>query len=208
MTIRVGLIADTHCPEFLERLPEAVFERLAGVDRILHAGDVGGPGDTLQRLGRIAPVDAVRGDHDRGLPQLPAVLETEIAGRRVVVVHGNRSRLIEEPLTLFGTLMFGLWWPHPGLHRSLRRRFPRADVIVYGHTHAASITHFDGCLLVNPGAVYHVTREAADDRLRRHPGWFEWTWLQVIRIGRRGRPASVGTLEFTDTAVVPAILPL
>ena len=38
--IRVGVVADTHSPEFLPELPDALFERLQGVDLILHAGDV------------------------------------------------------------------------------------------------------------------------------------------------------------------------
>ena len=46
--MRIGVIADTHCPEFLDELPAAVFEKLRGVDLILHAGDVGDE-ETLDR---------------------------------------------------------------------------------------------------------------------------------------------------------------
>jgi putative phosphoesterase len=78
---RIGLVADTHHPEFLESLPEALFTTLAeaGVDLILHAGDVGGP-ETLDQLARVAPVRAVRGDHDGGL-DLPVELIVEVEGR-------------------------------------------------------------------------------------------------------------------------------
>src|SRR5216683_1773316 len=69
--VRIGVLADTHCPEFMDRLPDRIFEVLAGVDLILHAGDVNGQA-TLAELARIAPVEAVRGDHDRGLASLPA----------------------------------------------------------------------------------------------------------------------------------------
>src|SRR5215469_5488823 len=99
MPTRVGVVADTHCPEFVERLPDAVGVALAGVDLILHAGDINAL-STLEALGDMAPVEAVRGDHDRGLVDLPAHRELTVEGRRIVVVHGNRSRWIEEPETL------------------------------------------------------------------------------------------------------------
>ena len=84
--IRVGVVADTHSPEFLPELPRALLDRLRGVDLILHAGDVGG-GETLRRLRDIAPVEAVRGDHDGGMKELPRCREVAIGGRRVVLVH-------------------------------------------------------------------------------------------------------------------------
>jgi uncharacterized protein len=178
--IRVGVVADTHCPEYLDDLPPGLLDGLRGVDLILHAGDVGGP-YTLERLREIAPVEAVRGDHDAGMDGLPLVREVAAGGRRVVVVHGNRTRLIEEPVTLLGTLSLGLVWPDVGLPSYLKRRFPRADVILYGHTHRARAELIGGTLLLNPGAVYVVDEEEARRRLGQGPGWFEWSWLQVIR---------------------------
>jgi putative phosphoesterase len=178
--IRVGVVADTHCPEFLDDLPAGLLEGLRGVDLILHAGDVGGP-STLQRLGEIAPVEAVRGDHDGAMDGLPYVREVAVAGRRLAVVHGNRTRLIEEPVTLLGTLSLGLVWPDVGLPAHLKRLFPRADVIVYGHTHRARADVIGGTLVLNPGAVYMVDEDEARRRLDLRPGWFEWSWLQVIR---------------------------
>ena len=202
------MVADTHCPEFLDRLPDRLFEVLQGVDLIVHAGDVGGE-ETLAALGRLAPVHAIRGDHDRSL-RLPARAIVEVGNRKLALVHGNRSRFYEEPLTFLGTVTFGLLWFSPGLSRWLRRQAPDADVIVYGHTHVARALSQDGALLFNPGAVYQVDRAAADLRLRRGPNWFEWTWLQFIR-HRRG-PAlrrSVGTLTFHDDGrIEPRVIPL
>src|SRR5689334_6907378 len=100
---RIGLIADTHCPEFVEGLPPRLGEVLAGAELILHAGDINAE-STLAELRRIAPVEAVRGDHDRELAGLPRVRELEVAGKRIVLVHGERSRWIEEPNTLLWTL--------------------------------------------------------------------------------------------------------
>ena len=207
MTARVGVISDTHCPEFLPRLPEGVFGAFAGVQLILHAGDVNAE-STLAELRKAAPVEAVRGDHDAALRGLPESREVVVEGKRVVVVHGHRSHWIEEPQTLLWTLTLGHFTPHRRLGRSLRRRFPQADVIVYGHTHRPSIETIDGTLLFNPGGVHQWDPVTTARRLREHPGWFEWCWLQVARHLRRyGRP-SVGLLEFTGSKVVPSIVEL
>src|SRR5437667_12957 len=87
---RIGVVADTHCPEFTDRLPDRVFEVLAGVDLILHAGDVNGQ-TTLEELARIAPVEAVQGDHDgdlivHGHTHQPLI---DTSGRPLVVNPGG-----------------------------------------------------------------------------------------------------------------------
>jgi len=123
MTTRVGVVADTHCPEFLDRLPERLFEVLKGVDLILHAGDINSE-DTLAALRRLAPVEAVRGDHDRAYADLPLSRALTVEGRRIVIVHGNRSRWIEEPQTLVWTLSLGAYHPHAGLPHRVHRRLP------------------------------------------------------------------------------------
>jgi putative phosphoesterase len=205
--IRIGVVADTHCPEFLDELPPALLEGLRGVELILHAGDVGGP-STLARLREVAPVEAVRGDHDGGMPELPLYREVAIGGRRIVIVHGNRTRLIEEPATLVGTLSLGTLWVGAGLQAHLERRHPRADVIVHGHTHQARAELVHGTLVFNPGAVYQVNEVEARRRLSRRPGWFEWTWLQVIR-HRVDRPVpSYGVLEIDASGVRARVYPL
>ena len=207
MATTVGVISDTHCPEFIEHLPEQVFTALRGAQLILHAGDVTGP-STLEELSRIAPVEAVRGDHDKELTELPAVRELTVEGRRIVLVHGQRSRWIEEPHTLLWTLSLGFYRPHPGLAGSLRRRFPDADVIVYGHTHRADARTVDGALLFNPGGVHQWNQATVRRRLEHKPGWFEWCWLQVARHMRRSQPPTVGLLVIEETAVIPRIVGL
>lgn len=204
---RIGVVADTHCPEFMERLPDRVFQALAGVDLVLHAGDVDGQA-TLDRLGSIAPVEAVRGDHDRGLAGLPDHREVTVEGKRIVLVHGNRSRWIEEPETLLWTLSLGYYRPHGGLPASLRRRFPEADVIVFGHTHRGLIDASARPLVFNPGGVYQWTPATTAARLRHRPGWFEWCWLQVARHIRSHPAPSVGILEVTAAGIEPRLVPL
>jgi putative phosphoesterase len=207
LTTRVGVIADTHCPEFLDRLPDRIFEVLRGVDLILHAGDVSAP-ETIAELERIAPVEAVRGDHDHGLASVPADREVNVEGRRIVVVHGNRSRWVEEPQTLLWTLSLGYIHPNDGLPRALHRRFPGADAIVFGHTHRPHAETRNGTLLFNPGGVHQWNPRTARRRLDEHPGWFEWSWLQVARHLRSYPAPSVGILEVSSSAIVPRVVEL
>jgi putative phosphoesterase len=207
VTTRIGVLADTHCPEFIERLPDAVFTAFEGVDLILHAGDVNAA-STLEALARIAPVEAVRGDHDLSLDGLPAVRKLTVEGRRIVLVHGHRARWIEEPHTLLWTLSLGFFRPHADLPRALRRRFPDTDVIVYGHTHRAEARTIDGALLFNPGGVHQWNPTTARRRLTQKPGWFEWCWLQVARHLVSHEQPSVGVLEVDGDRIMPRIVRL
>ena len=123
----IGLISDTHG---LMR-PE-VHQALAGVDLILHAGDVGGD-LVLDELGAIAPVVAVFGNTDMsGDPRLLASIDRTIAGVSIHVSHGHEVGS-PTPATLLAKYA--------------------AQVIVYGHTHRQLVTAVDGRLVVNPGAA-------------------------------------------------------
>ena len=205
MTTRVGVVADTHCPEFIDRLPERLLSALQGVDLILHAGDITAT-STLDELARIAPVQAVRGDHDRNLESLPATREIALEGKRVVIVHGQRPRWLEESQTFWWTLSLGFFQPHRGLPSSLLLRFPHADVIIFGHTHRAYVRMVRGTLLFNPGGVHQWNPTTATRRLAQHPGWFEWCWLQVARHMRRYESPSVGIVEIGKHGIVPRII--
>jgi len=122
----VGLISDTH-----GLVRPSVFTALAGVDFILHAGDVGE--GVLDELRAIAPVHAVRGNTDPfGVPELPESIDREIDGLRVHVSHGHE-----------------LGSPRP---ERLLRTYD-ADVIVYGHTHRQLVVQIRGRWVVNPGAA-------------------------------------------------------
>jgi putative phosphoesterase len=207
VTTRIGVVADTHCPEFLDRLPDRLFDVLRGVDLVIHAGDVNGQ-ETIAALSAIAPVEAVRGDHDRDSAGWPLSRVVTVEGRRIVIVHGNRSRWIEEPQTLLWTLSLGGYHPHRGLPRALRRRFGEADAIVFGHTHRPHIETLDGTLMFNPGAVHQWNPRTAALRLTQHPGWFEWSWLQVARHMYDYAPPSVGILEVSRSEIAPRVIAL
>ena len=139
---------------------------------------------------------------------LPWSREVMVEGKRIVTVHGNRSRWIEEPNTLLWTLSLGYFRPHGGLPRALRRRFPDADAIVFGHTHRSLAQTIEGVLLFNPGGVHQWNPATAKRRLAQHPGWFEWCWLQVARHLRRYEPPSVGILEVSPAGITPMVMSL
>ena len=126
--ITIGLISDTH-----GMVRPEVFEALAGVSRILHAGDVGPP-EILAELSAIAPISAVYGNTDApGRPDLVERIEETIGGVRVVVTHGHE-----------------LGSPTPPKLVSV---YPTAQVIVYGHTHQQLITKAARRIVINPGAA-------------------------------------------------------
>ena len=128
--MRVGVISDTH-----GLLRPEVFDVFEHVDHILHAGDVGKP-EILIELEAIAPVTAVYGNVDG--PELRArltqVAEVELDGFVVVVTHGDQ---------------FG----HP-TPAALHEAFPKAEIIVYGHTHKPLLELVDRTVTVmNPGGA-------------------------------------------------------
>lgn len=124
----IGLISDTH-----GLLRPSVHTALAGVELILHAGDVGG-NEILAELELIAPVRAVFGNTDpRDLRGLVDRIDDVIDGVRVHVSHGHE---LGAPRVEFLLAAYD------------------ADVIVYGHTHQPLVHRAsDGRLVVNPGAA-------------------------------------------------------
>jgi len=163
--VRFGVISDTH-GLFDPRL-EKVF---AGVDRIVHAGDVGAMA-VLDNLSAIAPVTAVRGnvDHEAWAWDLPQEAVVEVNGRCLLVAH------IKEDL--------------------LRRRDPERDgfsIVVTGHSHAPSIVRRDGVLYLNPGSAgrrrFHLPRAVALLTIPAEPGASSEAEIVILEEGAaRGR---------------------
>jgi uncharacterized protein len=124
--MKIGVISDTH--NFLD--PE-VARLLAGVDHILHAGDVGLP-RLLWDLERIAPVTAVGGNTDDPSFQYPLTRVVELAGRKFLLQHIVNPHSLSEPLSA-----------------RLAREHPQ--VVVFGHSHKPFHETIGGTLFFNPG---------------------------------------------------------
>jgi putative phosphoesterase len=123
--VRIGVISDTHG---LVR-PEAL-QALAGVERIIHAGDVGGA-DVIEALSAIAPVDVVRGNNDKDPwgAKLPAWLALEFEGVSIHVLHDVKEMDVDPAAAGF-------------------------RVVIAGHSHKpVAAERDDGVLFVNPGSA-------------------------------------------------------
>ncbi|MBI3882273.1 MAG: metallophosphoesterase family protein [Verrucomicrobia bacterium] len=122
----LGLISDTH-----GLLDPKVFELFAGVDHILHGGDIG-PASLIWELEKIAPVTAVLGNNDGGLTEFRETEIAELGGRKFLVHHiVNPHRLVE-----------------PAAGRIARAR---PDVVVFGHTHQPFAEQIGPTFFCNPG---------------------------------------------------------
>lgn len=122
--VRVGLVSDTH-----DRLPDGVARALAGVTRIVHAGDVTGDA-TLTMLETIAPVTLARGNCDDAgaAARAPSIARVSVGGAMFVACHdAARTKGLE--LTCAG-----------------------ASVVVSGHTHVSRAELAEGVWRVNPGS--------------------------------------------------------
>lgn len=148
----VGVLADTHVGEFLGELPVGVFDALDGCDLILHAGDLS-DGSVIPALEEIAPVIAVRGDHDLpSAPDLPRRAVIQVGTHRIGLIHGKRRSTDALVVAAHAAAGRRLAWDARRV-RAMARAFTDVDAVVFGHWHEAVIAHVDGVLVMNPGAV-------------------------------------------------------
>jgi putative phosphoesterase len=171
--MRIGLISDTHSAGSGVDLPSPVLQALAGVDLILHCGDLECLG-VLDYLEAVAPVLAVRGYED------PTEKGDRLAARatRIVQAEDISIGMVHDiqwpgpkiPTSPDGTRL-GL---HPGYSQSiLSLKFGEpVDVVVFGDTHEEMVCYWDNVLMVNPGSPTYP--------------------------GRRHRRGELGTIAFLD----------
>jgi len=124
--MRIGVISDTH--NYLDPQVPTIF---AGVDHILHAGDIGLPFILLE-LGAIAPVTAVSGNTDEPGCHYRLTETVQLAGHRFLLQH------IVNPHA-----------PEDSLRERIARERP--DVVVFGHSHKPFCETINGTLFFNPG---------------------------------------------------------
>jgi putative phosphoesterase len=132
--MRVVVLADTHAPRRWRTCPPAVAAYLREADLILHAGDVC-TAAVLNELAGYAPVRAVLGNNDG--PDVAAwgaqpELRLDLDGLRVAMLHDSG--------------------PAAGRLVRLRRRFPDADLVVFGHSHIPLDAAEAGFRIFNPGS--------------------------------------------------------
>jgi putative phosphoesterase len=122
--VRIGIISDTH-----GLLRQEAIDALAGVDHIIHAGDIGNA-EILEKLSEIAPVTAVRGnnDHAQWAAGLPDTQLISIAGQTIFLIHDTKE--IDVDLE------------DAGVH-----------IVIAGHSHRPLIETRQGILFINPGSA-------------------------------------------------------
>ena len=131
----IAVLADTHMPKGGRVLPDRCVELLRGAEATLHAGDFFAA-EILREINAICPgpVHAVHGNVDEAelRAALPETLELELDGARVAMVHDAG--------------------PSKGRLGRMRRRFPDADAVVFGHSHLPLHEEEDGFQIFNPGS--------------------------------------------------------
>lgn len=152
------MLADTHCGGTdLATVPEPARRAASQADAVVHAGDVTSPG-ALDALRSLAPAYVVLGNNDHDLVgTLPERLLLDLDGVAVGVVHDAGRR--------------------DGRAARLRRWFPTADVVVFGHSHVpCNEVGLEGQVLFNPGSP---TQRRAQPR--RTYGVLDLTAGRVVR---------------------------
>lgn len=129
--VRVVVLADTHAPRRWRSCPERVAEQLRGADLILHAGDVCVP-SVIAELAEYAPVHVVKGNNDGPDLVAPETLELDLDGLRAALIHDAG--------------------PAKGRIARMRRRFPEAELVVFGHSHLPLDERASGLRIFNPGS--------------------------------------------------------
>ncbi len=139
--MRIGVISDTHVPRRRKELPAFIKESFAGVDLILHCGDIN-DWSVLRELNSIAPTEAVAGntDSDAMGDILGYKLLLEFEGFKIGITHGHLGKGKSTPERAYNT-------------------FPKADVVLFGHSHQPLNKLYKGCLLLNPGSATDKRRE-------------------------------------------------
>ena len=132
--MRVLVVSDTHIPDHAKALPSGLLAEASRADLILHAGDVTSAA-VLEELGAYSPLHAALGNNDGD----------------DVARWGARE---EVRLDLDGVslAMLHVAGPRKGRERRLRKRFPDARVVVFGHSHIPWDEEFEGLRLFNPGS--------------------------------------------------------
>lgn len=131
--MKILVIGDTH--RRIEHVVDLIYD-LKDIDRIIHLGDLVGDARFLEETLPNIPIDYIRGNCD--------FLDFDVPEEKVVLISGKR-----------------IWFTH-GHDYDVKRTYHRicekaeinkADIALFGHTHASYIGHHENLLLMNPGSI-------------------------------------------------------
>ena len=138
--VSVAIVSDTH-----GALDARIAECVTHCDYAVHAGDVGNAAVLAALRPRLGEVFAVRGNNDVAakwpradaakLVSLPEYSLVELPGGVLAVTHGHRAGGAQQR------------------HARLRRQFPGARAVVYGHSHRLLCDQDEPVWVLNPGAA-------------------------------------------------------
>ena len=139
-TVRVAILSDTH-----GELDRRIARAIAGCDRVAHAGDLGSPAVASLLQPRSGECTIVRGNNDvpgkwpagqrSYLDALPLEATLDLPGGQLQIVHGDKAGGVATR------------------HATLRKRYPGARAVVYGHSHRLAIDDEEKPWILNPGAA-------------------------------------------------------
>lgn len=146
--MRIGLISDTHLTDPASDLHPGVYREFAGVDLILHLGDIYAT-FVLDRLEQIAPVVGIQAYPDPPDPRLLPIRVLDLEGLKVGMIHN-----LGAPETSMNVDV-GLVIPsHTPAREILKRKFGAyLDVVIFGDTHEEMVDRQQGILFANPGSA-------------------------------------------------------
>jgi putative phosphoesterase len=141
--LRLAIIADTHMPKGRRALPARCLEELRRADLVVHLGDVTGAKvlDELRALG--PPVEAIKGNVD------DLALQRALPAERVLRLEGVTIALVHDA------------GPRTGRLSRLKRRFPGADAVLFGHSHLPLLEREHAFQIFNPGSPTERRRAPA-----------------------------------------------
>jgi len=183
---RFVVLSDTHVGDRARKLDPGLLKAITDLqpETILHCGDACRR-STITELEKIAPVWNVQGNRDWfQAHNAPMDLQFEINGVKIVIAHGhlNMWQYLLDHFKLLVTLSLPYY---PFFRNRLARKYPEADLILYGHTHTAADDRVGSQRLINVGAGY-------PNRLNKHMVEFG---LLTIGAG--------GTIDYKHFAIPP-----
>jgi uncharacterized protein len=136
--VKIAVLADTHIPKRAKGLPARAWEVIEAADVVIHAGDVL-TRQFLDELEQRKPLHVVRGNNDVTLQDLPEVKQIEVEGIKIAVIHDSGDK--------------------KNRAQRMRKKFPQADIVVFGHSHIPINEVHDGLRLFNPGSATDRRRQ-------------------------------------------------